>query len=147
MQAVLNGETETMTTIYYTVDHFVTSTNTDTGTDTITDTDTDTDILTDMETTVYGDDSVAIWFGNLSDHQKDSPDITISQPDDGFHWEVDMDGWTEHPDELNPEDYITSVKSIITEQEFESIKDAYLNGQIKRVSVWNTSLTDGYAQS
>jgi len=121
------------TTIYYTINHFVTV-----------DTSTSTD-STDS-TTLHGDDAVHIWFSNLSDYQTESADIIIEQPPTGFHWEIDMQGYTEHPPKLNPESYISEVKNITTETEFTAIKDAYTSGEIKRVSPWNTSLTDTYTQ-
>jgi hypothetical protein len=122
------------TTIHYTVNHFVT-------------TDTDTDTNTAMNrSTVHGDDAVHIWFSNLSDYQTESADIIIEQPPTGFHWEVDMAGYTEHPPKLNPESYISDIKAITTETEFTAIKEAYMAGEIKRVSPWDTPLTDTYTQ-
>jgi len=121
------------TTIYYTINHFVTV-NTSTSTDS-----------TDS-TTLHGDDAVHIWFSNLSDYQTESADIIIEQPPTGFHWEIDMQGYTEHPPELNPESYISEVKNITTETEFTTIKDAYTSEEIKRVSPWDTPLTDTYTQ-
>jgi hypothetical protein len=121
------------TTIYYTINHFVTV-NTSTSTDS-----------TDS-TTLHGDDAVHIWFSNLSDYQTESADIIIEQPPTGFHWEIDMQGYTEHPPKLNPESYISEVQNITTETEFTTIKDAYTSGEIKRVSPWGTPLTDTYTQ-
>jgi len=121
------------TTIYYTINHFVTV-NTSTSTDS-----------TDS-TTLHGDDAVHIWFSNLSDYQTESADIIIEQPPTGFHWEIDMQGYTEHPPKLNPESYISEVQNITTETEFTTIKDAYTSGEIKRVSPWVTPLTDTYTQ-
>jgi hypothetical protein len=95
---------------------------------------------------VHGDDSVAIWFDVLSEYTTDEPDITIAQPKTGFHWESDMNGFTEHPSELTPEEYVDRVQAITTETEFEQIKQSYVNDEITRVSVWETVLTDGYAQ-
>jgi len=94
--------TTTTVTIYYTINHFVT-----------TDTDTDTDT-----------------------------DTSIEQPPTGFHWEVDMAGYTEHPPKLNPESYISDIKALTTETEFSAIKEAYMAGEIKRVSPWDTPLTN-----
>jgi len=121
------------TTIYYTINHFVTV-NTSTSTDS-----------TDS-TTLHGDDAVHIWFSNLSDYQTESADIIIEQPPTGFHWEIDMQGYTEHPPKLNPESYISEVQNITTETEFTTIKDAYTSGEIKRISPWDTPLTDTYTQ-
>jgi len=121
------------TTIHYTINHFVTV-NTSTSTESI------------YSTTLHGDDTVHIWFSNLSDYQTESADIIIEQPPTGFHWEIDMHGYTEHPPELNPESYISEVKNITTETEFTTIKDAYTSEEIKRVSPWDTPLTDTYTQ-
>jgi len=121
----------TTITIYYTVNHFVT-----------TDTDTSTDTRAIDNTTVHGNDTVHIWFDNLSDYQTESADIVIEQPPTGFHWEVDMDGYTEHPPKLNPESYISDIKAITTETEFTAIKEAYMADEIKRVSPWDTLLTN-----
>jgi hypothetical protein len=128
----MSATTTATVTIYYTINHVVT-----------TDTDTDTDT---NRSTVHGDDAVHIWFSNLSDHQTDSADIIIEQPPTGFHWEVDMAGYTEHPPKLNPESYISDIKAITTETEFTAIKEAYMAGEIKRVSPWDTPLTDTYTQ-
>jgi len=88
------------------------------------------------------DDAVHIWFDNLSDYQTESADIIIEQPPTGFHWDVDMAGYTEHPPELSPESYISDIKTLTTETEFTAIKEAYMDGEIKRVSPWDTPLTD-----
>jgi len=121
------------TTIHYTINHFVTV-NTSTSTESI------------YSTTLHGDDAVHIWFSNLSDYQTESADIIIEQPPTGFHWEIDMQGYTEHPPKLNPESYISEIKNITTETEFTAIKDAYTSGEIKRISPWDTPLTDTYTQ-
>ncbi|UXF50451.1 hypothetical protein 7908G3E3_36 [Haloquadratum phage sp.] len=133
----------TTVTIYYTINHVVT-TETDTETDTDTSTSTDTNAIT--PSTVHGDDAVHIWFDNLSDYQTESADIIIEQPPTGFHWEVDMAGYTEHPPKLNPESYVSDIKALTTETEFTAIKEAYMAGEIKRVSPWDTPLTDTYTQ-
>ncbi|UXF50269.1 hypothetical protein 7865G3C9_15 [Haloquadratum phage sp.] len=144
----MSATTTTATaTIYYTINHVVTTetdTETDTDTDTNTSTSTDTNAIT--PSTVHGDDAVHIWFSNLSDYQIESADIIIEQPPTGFHWEVDMAGYTEHPPELNPESYVSKIKAITTETEFTAIKEAYMAGEIKRVSPWDTPLTDTYTQ-
>jgi len=146
----MSATTTTATaTIYYTINHVVT-TETDTETETDTDTDTSTSTSTDTNaitpSTVHGDDAVHIWFDNLSDYQTESADIIIEQPPTGFHWEVDMAGYTEHPPELNPESYVSDIKALTTETEFTAIKEAYMAGEIKRVSPWDTPLTDTYTQ-
>jgi hypothetical protein len=53
-----------------------------------------------------------------------------------------MAGYTEHPPELNPESYVSEIKALTTETEFTEIKEAYMAGKIKRVSPWDTPLTD-----
>jgi len=78
----------------------------------------------------------------LSDYQTESADIIIEQPPAGFHWEVDMAGYTEHPTEVNPESYVSDIKAITTETELTEIKEAYIAGEIKRLSPWDTPLTD-----
>ena len=132
MSATTTTATATAT-IYYTINHVVT-----------TDTDTDTNAIN--ASAVHGDDAVHIWFDNLSDYQTESADIIIEQPPTGFHWEVDMAGYTEHPPKLNPESYISDIKALTTETEFTAIKEAYMAGEIKRVSPWDTPLTDTYTQ-
>jgi hypothetical protein len=57
-----------------------------------------------------------------------------------------MQGYTEHPPKLNPESYMSEIKEITTETEFTAIKEAYTDGKIKRVSPWDTPLTDTYTQ-
>jgi len=137
--------TTTTITIHYTVNHFVT-TDTETDTDTDTDTSTSTDTNAINQSTVHGDDAVHIWFSNLSDYQTESADIIIEQPPTGFHWGVDMAGYTEHPPKLNPESYVSDIKALTTETELTEIKEAYMAGEIKRVSPWDTPLTDTYTQ-
>ncbi|UXF49911.1 hypothetical protein 7841G3A1_6 [Haloquadratum phage sp.] len=140
----MSATTTTATaTIYYTINHVVTTeTDTETDTDTDTNTSTSTDANAITQSTVHGDDAVHIWFDNLSDYQTESADIIIEQPPTGFHWEVDMAGYTEHPPKLNPESYISDIKAITTETEFTAIKEAYTDGEIKRVSPWDTVLTN-----
>jgi len=116
--------------IHYTIDHFVTR-------------DGDSNQL--ANSTVHGDDSVAVWL--VSDYQTDEPELTIDQPPEGFTWVIDKSGYTKHPPELDPEDYLGKIKSITTDDELQAIKDDYLNGNIKRVNPWETGLTDGYTQS
>jgi len=116
--------------IHYTINHFVTQ-------------DADRNQL--ANTTVHGDDSVAVWL--LSDYQTDDPDLTIDQPPGGFTWVIDKSGYTKHPPELDPEDHLDKIKSITTADELQAIKADYLNGNIKRVSPWETVLTDGHTQS
>jgi len=115
--------------IHYTIDHFVTR-------------DGDSSQL--VNNTVHGDDSVAVWL--VSDYQTDQPDLTIKQPPEGFTWVIDKSGYTKHPPELAPEDHLDKIKSITTDDELQAIKDDYLDGHIKRVSPWETVLTDGYTQ-
>jgi len=116
--------------IYYTINHFVTQ-------------EGDGDQL--ANSTVHGDDSVAVWL--VSDHTTDDPDLTIAQPPEGFTWVIDKSGYTKHPPELDPEDHLDKIKSITTDDELQTIKEDYLAGNIKRVSPWETVLTDGYTQS
>ena len=114
--------------IHYTINHYVTD-------------ETDTADGAIDTSTVHGDDSVAVWL--VSDHMTDAPDITIAQPPEGFTWTVDKDGWTEHPPEIDPEKYLDEVRELTTDAELETLIDDYQAGRIKRVSPWDTPLTDG----
>jgi hypothetical protein len=118
--------------IHYTINHFVTTDETAAdGT---------------MNTgTVHGDDAVAVWL--VSDYATDAPDLTIEQPPEGFTWTVGMDGYTEHPPKLDPEDHLDAIQTFTTDAELASLKEDYLAGEIMRVSPWETPLTDGYTQS
>jgi hypothetical protein len=119
--------------IHYTINHFVT-------------TDETTATGGTMDTsTVHGDDAVAVWL--VSDYATDAPDLTIEQPPEGFTWTVGMDGYTEHPPELDPEDHLDTIQTFTTDAELASLKEDYLAGEIMRVSPWETPLTDGHTQS
>lgn len=119
--------------IHYTINHFVTTDET---------TATEGAIET---STVHGDDGVAVWL--VSDYATDAPDLMIDQPPEGFTWTIDMDGYTEHPPELNPEDHLNTIQTFTTDAERQTLKEDYLAGEIMRVSPWDTPLTDGYTQS
>ena len=73
-----------------------------------------------MDSTVHGDDSLAVWVD--SDPQTDPPDHTHEQPAGGWTWQTDQSGWQKHPDVLT-----------------EYVSDA---SKVERLSPWDTTLTD-----
>lgn len=77
-----------------------------------------------MESTVHGDDSLAVWVD--SGPETDKPDHTHGQPEDGWTWRTDTSGWQKHPDVLT-----------------EYASDA---SEIERLSPWETTLTDGVSK-
>ena len=89
--------------IHYAINHYVTD-----GSD-------------PMDSTVHGDDSLAVWVA--SDPATDPPDHTHEQPEEGWTWRTDTSGWQKHPDILS--EYTSDP------------------GEIERLSPWETSLTDG----
>ena len=112
--------------IHYTINHFVTRDSTDDE---------------HHSTTVHGDDRVAVWL--VSDYQSESPDLWIDQPPEGFTWKTNMDGYTMHPPELDPEDHLEEITAMLTDAELEQVKQDYQAERIVRVSPWETPLTDG----
>jgi hypothetical protein len=104
----------------------------------VTETDDGTD---ELNTTVHGDDSVKIWL--TTDYTTDEPQLSIDQPPEGFTWETNPEGYTKHPPELDPAEYLDTIKSLLTDAELQAVKDDYEQGAIKRVSPWDTPLTDG----
>ena len=74
-----------------------------------------------MESTVHGDDSLAVWVDG--DPATASPDQTHEPPSDGWTWRTDTSGWQEHPSVLK--EYVSDV------------------AEIERLSPWDTTLTDG----
>ena len=51
-----------------------------------------------MDSVVHGDDDLCVWDG--SDPQSDPPDKRYPQPDAGWTWQTDLDGWQQHPEVL-----------------------------------------------
>lgn len=98
----------------------------------------------DIQTTRRGDDSLAIWF--VSDYKTEPPDVKIGKMKNGFSWKVGIDGYIEHPSQLNPETYEDEIGGLLTESDFDSLKQDYSNGNIERLNVWETSLTADYNQ-
>jgi len=98
----------------------------------------------DVQTTSRGDDSLAIWF--VSNHETEPPDVKIGKVVNGFSWKIGMDGYVEHPSQLDPETYKDEIKEILTESDFDSLEQDYSNGNIEHLNVWDTSLTANYNQ-
>jgi hypothetical protein len=115
--------------IHYTINHYVTET--DDGTD-------------ELNSTVHGDDAVELWL--TTDYTTDRPQLSIEQPPEGFTWETDPSGYIKHPPELDPEQYLDTVESSLTDAELEQAKKDYQQKNIKRVSPWDTPLTDGVSK-
>jgi hypothetical protein len=115
--------------IHYTIDHYVTET--DDGTD-------------ELNTTVHGDDAVKVWL--TTDPTTDKPQLSIEQPPEGFTWITDPEGYIKHPPELDPEQYLDRIQSLLTDTELEQAKADSKERRITRVSPWETPLTDGETQ-
>jgi len=90
--------------IHYAIHHYVTSSDSE-----------------PMDSTLHGDDALCVWVE--SDPTTDAPDHTHDQPDDGWGWRTDMDGWQQHPGPLS-----------------QYTDDA---AEIERLTPWETTLTDG----
>jgi len=82
-------------------------------------TDDSTDSINN--TTVHGDDSLHVWL--TSDPATDPADEIHEMPPNGWSWQTDTSGWQQHPPVL----------------------DQY-EGEIARLTPWETTLTEGYTQ-
>jgi hypothetical protein len=109
--------------IHYTINHYVTNDGTD-----------------EFNTTVHGDDSMKVWL--TTDFTTDTSQLSIEQPPEGFRWETDPSGYTKHPSELDPTEYLDTIKSLLTDVELQTVKNDYEQRNITRVSPWDTPLTD-----